>query len=81
MTLFEVEAVYGYWQDHPPTHLLLAACFGVEPRRRSQPNAFEAAAGASILAIPGMKQGAVDEGLKGAALDFGELKRRHEGQG
>ena len=73
MTLFEVEAVYGYWRDHPPTHLLLAATFGIEPRRGAE-------RAQSILAVPGMKEGAVDESLKTAALDFEELKRRHHGE-
>lgn len=81
MTLFEVEAIYGYWQDHPPTHLLLAALFNVKPPQRPQSNGIDGSAVTSILAVPGMKQGAGGKDLKSAELDFEELKRSYQGQG
>lgn len=79
MTLFEVEAVYGYWREHPPPHLLLAAFLGVTSHRHSPPRPFEADADASIPAIPGLKPGAIEDGLRAATLDFEDLKRHHQG--
>lgn len=37
MTLHHYRAMQRYWARHPPTHLLLAAWFGIGPKPESQP--------------------------------------------
>lgn len=77
MTLSEVEAIYAYWQDHPPTHLLVGALLGAGPSALAR-GAPQTSVRSQMLEIQGMKEGAVDQGPTPAALEFTELKRRYE---
>jgi hypothetical protein len=59
MTVLEVEELTGYWTDHPPLHLLLAAYLG---RQRGRP------AASSKLQLPGRSPNGTAEQL---LADFG----------
>lgn len=68
--------IFDYWAECPPPHRMLpvlAQCWGWKPPRRPapMPQAHE------LLALPGMLQRPVGEGLPAAVLDFAELKKRH----
>lgn len=36
MTLPQVEEQFSYWADHPPTHEILAARYGLKPKKRGK---------------------------------------------
>lgn len=38
MDLPRLNALYAYWADHPPIHLLVAAYFGIKPKDKSSKN-------------------------------------------
>jgi hypothetical protein len=79
MTLLDFEELAGYWSEHPPLHMLLAAYLGVGTTRvhgnRPPPGKAELS---SLLAElgPGFAAGDVHAGLGEVALDFRDLKRR-----
>jgi hypothetical protein len=84
MTLFDVDELTGYWTDHPPLHLLVAAYLG---RQRAKPTTLpklEVVARASskraeqLLADlgPALVNGDVHAGLGSVSLDFAELRHR-----
>jgi hypothetical protein len=89
MTLLDVEELSGYWAEHPPVHLMVAAYLGVKP----QPSGPSPVAGsgprltsgspvadpvdaAALLRVPGMARGDIHDGLAAPIFDFEELRRR-----
>jgi hypothetical protein len=84
MTIFEVEEIFAYWGDHPPTHLMVAAYLGVKPSSRSRldaplgPNsaAFLPEEAAAFLMATGMPTGDIHEGLGMPTFDAAELMGR-----
>jgi hypothetical protein len=87
MTLFEVEELTGYWTDHPPLHLLIAAYLGKQsgkqtaspksPTARAR-NAYRAAEQLLTELGPVLVSGDVHAGLGPVLLDAAELRRRTE---
>jgi len=85
MTLFDLEELTGYWADHPPLHILVAAYLGVGKHRRqrkpSVPASQRPAADPDLTALltelgPGFGASDVHAGLGPVVLDFSELRRR-----
>jgi hypothetical protein len=78
MTLAEAELIFASWREAPPAHHLLqvlARLWGWQPpRARGEAETADARA---LLAIPGMVQKPVGEGLPAAVLDFEALKRSY----
>jgi hypothetical protein len=78
MTLFEAELIFENWREAPPAHHLLqilARLGGWRPPRA--PDEAQAADARALLAIPGIVQKPVGEGLPTAVLDFEALKRSY----
>ncbi|HEY1257780.1 MAG TPA: hypothetical protein VGF34_00915 [Stellaceae bacterium] len=81
MTLLEVEELIGYWTEHPPLHITVAAYLGFDRAGRlsRQIRAASPRNGdpASLLAElgPGFGSGDVHAGLASVVLDFAALKR------
>jgi hypothetical protein len=42
MVLPEMMALFRYWRDHPPVHVMVAAWLGVGPRDAAEPTEIEA---------------------------------------
>ena len=36
ITIPRMKALYRYWEDHPPVHLIAAAMAGIEPRNKQK---------------------------------------------
>ncbi len=78
MTLGEAELIFESWREAPPAHHLLqvlARLWGWRPPRA--PGEAQAADARALLAIPGMMQKPVGEGLPAVVLDFEALKRSY----
>jgi hypothetical protein len=79
MTLLDFEELVGYWSEHPPLHVLLAAYLGVGAKnmRRSPPAPGKADHSTLLAELgPSFAAGDVHAGLGAVALDFQDLKRR-----
>ncbi len=37
MTLFDIQALFSYWRDFPPTHEILKLVHGIERKQASKP--------------------------------------------
>jgi hypothetical protein len=75
MTLFEVEELAGYWADHPPVHLMVAAYLGVKPAIKKVPTSapVDHAAVLAALAPLGIASGEVFPGTP--VFDLETLRR------
>lgn len=54
MSLFDVMALFAYWQDHPPVHEILKCVYRIEgkPEPQSASNADPSGIGALIAHFP-----------------------------
>ena len=79
MTLFDIEELTRYWIDHPPTHLIIAACFGTKKARRNFHIATSREQGQTERLLtelgPGFTRRNVHAGLRPVVLDFSRLRR------
>lgn len=88
MTLLDVEELTGYWIDHPPLHLMVAAYLGLGKSNSRRASSESSAAkrrgrgsdseiGALLAELgPSFTGGNVHAGLAPVVLDFTELRRR-----
>ena len=93
MTLFDLEELTGYWADHPPLHIRVAAYLGVGKHRRqgkpSMPASQRPAADPDLTALlaelgPGFGASDVHTGLA-PVVSYGAgpeptIERDHDGK-
>jgi hypothetical protein len=88
MTLFDVEELIAYWNEHPPMHLLVGAYLGAGRHRHRFPPSTSSGRGSAnsdpsgVLAElgPGFASGDVHAGLPGVVLDLAELRSAASGE-
>jgi hypothetical protein len=86
LTLFDIDDLCGYWADHPPTHVLVAAFLGVKPRPAPAASAMRVgeigAPGDVGQLMASLGDGDPYQGCKGPAVyDFTALKARQQSSG
>ena len=82
MTLHEVAELTGYWAEHPPVHIALAAFLGLKGRRAAMPSPSPASLESALAGLgPGFAAGEVGAGLPPVMLDFAALARKTAEQG
>lgn len=63
MTLPEVEELFDYWREHPPTHILVAGYLGYEPPKSVEQQQAEGAMGPADFARHFQATGGKVEGV------------------
>lgn len=77
MTLFDYEELCGYWSDHPPVHLLVAAYLGIKSSGSNGHSSVKPPSAqdfSEVRMFPGMAEGDIHAGLPQPVFDFAELR-------